>query len=126
MLIWHTSHTKSGAIPQWSCCCCDALAPRIIPTPSNDDFQRPSPKLFNAGQAGPKYTFSMVIGHLRFGVAGEGCPAPAPGQERAGVEQLLASLDIDQAAYRLGNTQVTTFLSVTWVIHQSSQIRTKA
>jgi hypothetical protein len=57
MLIWHASHIKSGAIPQSSCCCCDALAPRIIPTPSNDDFQGPSPKPFNAGQAGPKYTF---------------------------------------------------------------------
>jgi hypothetical protein len=56
---------------------------------------------------------ALWLSHLLFGVAGDGCPAPAPGQERAGVEQLLASLDIDQAAYRLGNTQVTTIRTVT-------------
>jgi len=33
--------------------------PRIISPVGNDDFRSLSPKLFNAGQAGPKYTLKL-------------------------------------------------------------------
>jgi hypothetical protein len=34
--------------------------PRIIPFGGNDDFRSLSPKLFNAGLAGPKYTKELA------------------------------------------------------------------
>jgi len=33
-------------------------------------------------------------------------PTPPPGEMRAAVEKLLADLEMDTAAYRMGNTQV--------------------
>ncbi len=50
---------NQGMAPQQLgiCCWCSALAPRIIPTPLNDDFLRRCPKSFNARQAGLKYPY---------------------------------------------------------------------
>ncbi len=47
---------------KWEICCWrNALVPRIIPTPLNDDFRRLCPKSLKAGQAGLKYPQNNLV-----------------------------------------------------------------
>jgi hypothetical protein len=64
--VFHSNKEWRQEQQQYCCCCYYALVPRIIPNPCNDDLQKQSPTLFNAGQAGPNYSFFLIKNH-RFG-----------------------------------------------------------